>query len=145
VHWIPLVQDRGQWQVIVSNVMNLLIPFKPRNYWSSEQLSVSLVSAASTHVGEAPLRGQHTPGTKRLLKQMDCLRLPRSKSNWGQLLRSSHVPVRPSGVVHGLLAAALSASVPLLGRSVTRGGKASLTIGAIVSVTLGPRTFLLIV
>jgi hypothetical protein len=44
--------------------------------------------------------GQQTPGTKRLLKHNDSLRCVKSKSNPGQLLRSSHFPGRPSGVLH---------------------------------------------
>lgn len=43
--------------------------------------------------------GQQTPGTKRLLKQMDCLSLVRSSSRDGQLLRSWHFPGPPSAVV----------------------------------------------
>ena len=131
---------------------NIRILRKARNFlntWISRSFSRhTVVHSArddSTHIEGPSLRGQQTPGTNRLLKQMDCLRLLRSNSNWGQLLRSSHVPVKPSGVLQGLAAATLSASVTLPGWRVTRGGRAPRTRGAIVSVTLGPRTFLLIV
>lgn len=43
--------------------------------------------------------GQQTPGTKRLLKQMDCRSLVRSSRRDGQLLRSWHFPGPPSAVV----------------------------------------------
>lgn len=32
--------------------------------------------------------GQQTPGTKRLLKHNDCLRLPKLSRSWGQSLKS---------------------------------------------------------
>ena len=43
--------------------------------------------------------GQHTPGTNKLLKQIDCRSFVKSKSNWGQLLKSWHFPVPPSALV----------------------------------------------
>lgn len=43
--------------------------------------------------------GQQTPGTNKLLKQSDSRRLPKSKRRAGQLLRSSHLPLLPSGVL----------------------------------------------
>lgn len=47
-----------------------------------------------------PAIGQHTPGTKRLLKQRDSRKLFKSNRSPGQLLRSSHLPSLPSGVRH---------------------------------------------
>lgn len=44
--------------------------------------------------------GQQTPGTNKLLKQSDSLKCVKSSSKPGQLLRSSHFPGRPSGVLH---------------------------------------------
>lgn len=44
--------------------------------------------------------GQHTPGVNRLLKHSDCRKCVKSKSKPAQLLRSSHFPGRPSGVLH---------------------------------------------
>lgn len=44
--------------------------------------------------------GQQTPGTNKLLKHNDSRKCVKSKSNPGQLLRSSHFPGRPSGVLH---------------------------------------------
>ena len=45
--------------------------------------------------------GQHTPGTKRLWKQMDLRKLSNCRSKAGQFPRSRHWPRPPSGVVHG--------------------------------------------
>lgn len=83
-----------------------------------------------------PLWGQHTPGTNRLLKQMDWRRLPRSSSSWGQLLRSSQCPVPPPGVVQPRTPAPAAFSEPM---------GSTLTSGARLSVTLRPSTFLLMV
>lgn len=47
--------------------------------------------------------GQQTPGTKRLWKQMDFLKLSSWSRRAGQLPRSRQVPLPPSGVEHGLL------------------------------------------
>lgn len=44
--------------------------------------------------------GQQTPGTKRLLKHSDSRKCVKSNKSPGQLLRSSHFPGRPSGVLH---------------------------------------------
>lgn len=44
-------------------------------------------------------RGQHTPGTNKLLKQRDSRRCVKSSNSDGQLLRSSHFPILPSGVL----------------------------------------------
>ncbi len=90
--------------------------------------------------------GQQTPGTKRLLKQIDCLRCPKLSSSCGQLLRSSQFPCRPLGVLQGLEDPSLCSGTTTLPEvSVTNGGRAPFTIGAIVSVILRPNTFLLIV
>lgn len=47
---------------------------------------------------------QQTPGTKRLWKQIDFLKLSSWRRRAGQLPRSRHVPLPPSGVVHGRFA-----------------------------------------
>lgn len=44
---------------------------------------------AGVVVSRGPERGQHTPGTKRLLKQRDWRKLLRLRSNCGQSLKSS--------------------------------------------------------
>lgn len=54
----------------------------------------------STVVAAGSFVGQHTPGTKRRLKHRDCRSWPRSNNNDGQLLRSSHLPAFPDGVLH---------------------------------------------
>lgn len=46
------------------------------------------------------LVGQQTPGTKSRLKHNDWRNWPRSRSSDGQLLRSSHFPGLPDGVLH---------------------------------------------
>ena len=47
-----------------------------------------------------PLSGQHTPGTKRVLKQMDFLRPSMSARRMGHSLRSMHRPESPVEVTH---------------------------------------------
>lgn len=89
------------------------------------------------------LLGQQTPGTKRLLKHIDDLRFPKLSNNCGQLLRSSQNPGPPDGVVHGRGPPVCSVA-GALPDPVTNGGRPR-TSGAILSVTLRPNTFLLIV
>lgn len=90
--------------------------------------------------------GQHTPGTNKSLKQSDSLKLIKFNKSCGQLLKSSHIPSSPSGVVQAF-AFGFSPAVAILviGASGSTFGSACLTIGAILSVTFLPRTFLLIV
>lgn len=54
----------------------------------------------STVVVTGSFVGQQTPGTNRRLKHNDCRSWLRSKSKEGQLLRSSHLPGFPEGVLH---------------------------------------------
>lgn len=72
--------------------MNFLIIFHENYIGAGGGCGVTTGASLST--------GQQTPGTKRLLKQMDCLSLVRSSSRDGQLLRSWHLPGPPSAVVH---------------------------------------------
>ena len=57
-----------------------------------------LISEAITLPGA--LSGQHTPGTKRLWKQIDLRKLSSCSNNAGHWLRSRQRPDAPSGVVH---------------------------------------------
>lgn len=78
--------------------------------------------------------GQHTPGTNRFLKHIDCLRWPKLSNSCGQLLRSSQLPWAPSGVEHGLLSCDTTLPEPRLTSGFTT-----------MSVTFRPSTFLLMV
>lgn len=51
-------------------------------------------------VAAGSLVGQQTPGTNNRLKHSDCRSWPKSNSRDGQLLRSSHFPGFPEGVLH---------------------------------------------
>lgn len=90
--------------------------------------------------------GQHTPGTNRSLKQSDSRRLIKFNKSCGQLLKSSQIPSSPSGVVQAF-AFGFSPAVAIfvIGASGRTFGSACFTIGAILSVTFLPSTFLLIV
>jgi hypothetical protein len=35
VDWTHLVQNRGQWQALVNTIMNLQVPEKAENFWTS--------------------------------------------------------------------------------------------------------------
>lgn len=96
--------------------------------------------------GTTAFFGQHTPGTNRSLKQSDSLRFIKFNKSCGQLLKSSQIPSSPSGVVQAF-AFGFSPAVAILvmGASGSTFGSACFTIGAILSVTFLPSTFLLMV
>lgn len=76
--------------VLTTPLLLLLLRLLMANWLMSE--TIGLLDEAS---------GQHTPGTKRLWKQMDLRKLSNCNSRAGQLPKSRHWPRPPSGVVQG--------------------------------------------
>ena len=70
-------------------------------------LLLLLLAASWLMIDAMPLpffkSGQQTPGTKRLWKQIDFRKLSSWSNKAGQLDKSRHEPLPPSGVVHGRL------------------------------------------
>lgn len=90
--------------------------------------------------------GQHTPGTNKSLKHSDSLKLIKFNKSCGQLLKSSQIPSSPSGVVQAFeFGLSPAVAILVMGASGSTFGNACFTIGAILSVTFLPSTFLLIV
>lgn len=83
-----VVVDTGRWGFNTSDCTGLLLT------------TVGGLWVVSIVVVTGSLVGQHTPGTKSRLKHSDSLSCRKLSSRDGQLLRSSHFPGFPDGVLH---------------------------------------------